>query len=173
MAIMFEAAFPQYYAKYREAFDASVWFTDDPGPFLGRPSFTNSKGGLARIARAWDLLPASPSDSSKAAKFSSLNPKRNFCEFQFLSYNFSSFANRYEPGSVCIFYSSMTYHQVARFTPPPQTQEQKVDNITPGRIGTVMFFPEPIYHLLKGTEVGWARQTDFKRNEDLVPRLRI
>jgi len=34
-----------------------------------------------------------------------------------------------------------------------------------------MFFPEPSYDLLKGKEAGWARQTDFGRNEDLVQRL--
>lgn len=33
---MFEAAFPKVYAQYREAFDAGVWFNEDPGPFLGR-----------------------------------------------------------------------------------------------------------------------------------------
>lgn len=33
---MFEAAFPLVYAKYREAFEAGVWFREDPGPFLAR-----------------------------------------------------------------------------------------------------------------------------------------
>lgn len=36
LAIMFEAAFPGLYAEYREAFDAGVWFEEDPGPFLAR-----------------------------------------------------------------------------------------------------------------------------------------
>jgi hypothetical protein len=36
LAIMFEAAFPELYLEYQEAFEAGVWFQDDPGPFLGR-----------------------------------------------------------------------------------------------------------------------------------------
>jgi hypothetical protein len=33
---MFEAAFPRKYAEYQKAFEAGVWFQDDPGPFLAR-----------------------------------------------------------------------------------------------------------------------------------------
>ena len=32
----FKALFPEYYELYKEAFDASVFYSDDPGPFLGR-----------------------------------------------------------------------------------------------------------------------------------------
>lgn len=35
LSIMFETVFPDIYAKYREAFEASIWFSEDPGPFLG------------------------------------------------------------------------------------------------------------------------------------------
>ena len=33
LAIMFEAAFPEVYAEYHEAFDAGVWLEEDQGPF--------------------------------------------------------------------------------------------------------------------------------------------
>ena len=32
----FSVAFPAEYEKYRRAFDAGVWLTEDPGPWLGR-----------------------------------------------------------------------------------------------------------------------------------------
>jgi len=32
----FAVSFPEEHAKYREAFDAGVWVTEDPGPWLGR-----------------------------------------------------------------------------------------------------------------------------------------
>jgi hypothetical protein len=32
----FAVAFPDEHAKYRQAFDAGVWLTEDPGPWLGR-----------------------------------------------------------------------------------------------------------------------------------------
>jgi len=53
---MFEAAFPQYYAKYREAFDAGVWFTNDPGPFLGRSIIYKLQGKLHKDSK--DLGPS-------------------------------------------------------------------------------------------------------------------
>ena len=33
---MFEATFPDIYKEYKEAFEAGIWFQDDPGPFIGR-----------------------------------------------------------------------------------------------------------------------------------------
>jgi hypothetical protein len=32
----FKVAFPTEYAQYKKAFDAGVWYTEDPGPWLGR-----------------------------------------------------------------------------------------------------------------------------------------
>jgi hypothetical protein len=36
LAAIFSVCFPQYYQKYRAAFDAGVWYESDPGPWLGR-----------------------------------------------------------------------------------------------------------------------------------------
>jgi len=67
----------------------------------------------------------------------------------------------YGPGCVCIFFSSELYHKVSNFQPLQQTKEQKDKNITPGRIGTVMFFPKASFEILKGKPEGWARKTDY------------
>ncbi len=36
LAEAFRVAFPDYYSKYQKAFDAGVWYDEDPGPWLGR-----------------------------------------------------------------------------------------------------------------------------------------
>ncbi len=33
---MFKVSFPVYYERYRAAFAAGIWFTEDPGPWIGR-----------------------------------------------------------------------------------------------------------------------------------------
>lgn len=76
----------------------------------------------------------------------------------------SADTKRYEPGAVCIFHASILYHKVAEFKPTLQTLAMKEEGITPGRIGTVMFFPEASRNLLKGKEKNWGRQTNFGKN---------
>lgn len=36
LAEMFKVSFPAYYERYRAAFAAGNWFTEDPGPWIGR-----------------------------------------------------------------------------------------------------------------------------------------
>jgi hypothetical protein len=36
LAGIFSVCFPFFYEKYRNAFEAGVWLTSDPGPWLGR-----------------------------------------------------------------------------------------------------------------------------------------
>jgi len=36
LSACFKVAFPDYYAKYKAAFEAGVWTSEDPGPWLGR-----------------------------------------------------------------------------------------------------------------------------------------
>lgn len=43
---MFEAAFPEVYQDYRQAFEAGVWLKEDPGPFLGRAIIYKLQGKL-------------------------------------------------------------------------------------------------------------------------------
>jgi hypothetical protein len=75
---------------------------------------------------------------------------------------------RYRPGDVCIFFSSIIYHKVSRFYPSKQTPTQAEENITPGRIGSVFFFPSPSYDVLKDKEEGWGYKTAFGKNESLI-----
>ena len=48
VALAFKAVFPEWYEMYRDAFDAGVWFADDPGPFLGRAIVYKLQGRLHR-----------------------------------------------------------------------------------------------------------------------------
>jgi hypothetical protein len=43
---MFKATFPEWYDRYKEAFDAGVWLSEDPGPFLGRAIIYKLQGRL-------------------------------------------------------------------------------------------------------------------------------
>ena len=36
LAIMFKGAFPGEYARYQTAFEAGVWYDEDPGPWISR-----------------------------------------------------------------------------------------------------------------------------------------
>lgn len=72
---------------------------------------------------------------------------------------------RYDPGSICMFFSSQIYHKVENFQPAQQTAEEKRERLTPGRIGTVMFFPKASYEILEGKPPGWAVMTNSGRHE--------
>jgi hypothetical protein len=78
--------------------------------------------------------------------------------------------SRYSPGDFCIFYSSTIYHKVAPFVPLPQTTDQAASNITPGRIGTVFFFPKNSLEILEGKPKRWGYKTAFGKNEHLLTR---
>jgi hypothetical protein len=43
--------------------------------------------------------------------------------------------------------------------------DQKDKGITPGRIGTVMFFPQASFDILKGKRKGWGKETNFGKND--------
>ncbi|KAF8956760.1 hypothetical protein BDZ97DRAFT_1955762 [Flammula alnicola] len=45
---MFKVAFPEWHAKYRKAFEAGVWMSCDPGPYLGRAIIYKLQGHLHR-----------------------------------------------------------------------------------------------------------------------------
>jgi hypothetical protein len=49
-----------------------------------------------------------------------------------------------------------------------QTEAEARENITPGRIGTVFFFPEASYEILKDKRRNWGYETAFGRNEGLM-----
>lgn len=77
---------------------------------------------------------------------------------------------RYAAGDVIIFYSSQIYHKVDTFTPLPQTKDMENQHITPGRIGTVFFFPKESLDILKGKSRRWGALTGFGGAEHLLPK---
>lgn len=48
VALAFKAVFPEWYGVYQDAFEAGVWFMEDPGPFLGRAVVYKLQGRLHR-----------------------------------------------------------------------------------------------------------------------------
>jgi len=60
------------------------------------------------------------------------------------------------------------YHKVAPFIAKAQTAKQKAESVTPGRIGTVFFFPQASYEILEGKKKGWGRKTNFGKNNLVV-----
>jgi hypothetical protein len=70
-----------------------------------------------------------------------------------------------------IFYSSEIYHKVNHFIPMQQTLSAQSQDIMPGRIGTVFFFPKASYEILRSKPAGWGHQTAFGRNEHLFQKM--
>ncbi len=62
------------------------------------------------------------------------------------------------------FFSSVLYHKVTKFQPTVQTVKMKKEKVTPGRVGTVFFFPKDSLQILKGKYPGWAVRTAFGTN---------
>jgi len=48
LASMFQAAFPDYYEKYRKAFEAGYWTKEDKGPWIRRAIIWKLQVGLHR-----------------------------------------------------------------------------------------------------------------------------
>ena len=166
---MFKVAFPDWYSKYKDAFDAGVWLKDDPGPFLGRAIIYKLQGRLHK-----DFHDLGPSASFGVGDYTGgemLFPQLH-AKFSYVSpilhlSHHNNFYSRYDPGHVCIFFSSLIYHKVATFYPSTQTASQAEQNITPGRIGSVFFFPSASYKILKDRRPNWGYETAFGRNEAL------
>jgi hypothetical protein len=62
---MFQAVFPEWYEKYKEAFAAGVWLQNDPGPFLGRAVIYKLQGKVHK-----DRHDMGPSASFGVGKYS-------------------------------------------------------------------------------------------------------
>ena len=167
---MFKVSFPDSYNKYSDAFQAGVWLRKDPGLFLGRAVIYKLQGRLHK-----DQNDIGPSASFEVRKytgaemlFPQLKAKFSYVYPHYLSYKHWKLLPRYDPGHVCIFYSSKIFHKVAKFHPAVQTSSEAEQSITPGRIGSVFFFPSASYHILKDKREGWGYQTAFGRNKGLV-----
>ncbi|KAJ3500114.1 hypothetical protein NLJ89_g9936 [Agrocybe chaxingu] len=141
-----EAVFPDWHKIYTEAFEAGCMFEEDPGPFYGRAIIYKLQGELHK-----DNRDGGPSCSFGVGSYSGgamyvpqLRAKFRYC-----------------PGSMCLFFSSLLHHEVEEFSPGIQTPEMMELGLTPGRIGTVFFFPKLSLHHLKGKPKGWGKRTGF------------
>lgn len=50
------------------------------------------------------------------------------------------------------------YHRVAKWEPTDHTH---LEELTPGRIGSGLFFPQENYNILKDKEPGWGKDTGY------------
>ncbi|KAG2038739.1 hypothetical protein BDR03DRAFT_1009490 [Suillus americanus] len=116
LAAMFRVAFPEFYEKYRKAFEAGKWTVVDPGPFLGRVIVWK----LSVLAHQDGL------DEGPAVIFPMGRFEGGECYLPDLKLKLS-----YRPGEVIILMSGALYHGIGQWTPQPGVSE---DGVTPGRI---------------------------------------
>lgn len=69
---------------------------------------------------------------------------------------------------MCIFFSSTILHKVSKFQPKISPADVARQNITPGRIGTVFFFPRVSHRILRNKPTGWGYRTGFGMNANLL-----
>ncbi|KAJ7809628.1 hypothetical protein B0H14DRAFT_2524617 [Mycena olivaceomarginata] len=138
----FRGVFPDYHARYLKAFKAGCHLPlDDPGPFIGR-------------AIVWKLQVRAHLDGLEAGPVGT-TPEGGFGRGGLV---FPDFA-QYAPGDLCLCFAGALYHGVEEWEPLPVDEEDTLNNITPGRISTVFFFPEKSLATLEDKAAGWGRDT--------------
>ncbi|KAF8227137.1 hypothetical protein L208DRAFT_1379928 [Tricholoma matsutake] len=148
LAMIFKELFPMEYEEHWQAFDAGVWLEDDPGSWLGC-AIIYKLDGLIHIdtqqQKSHCIIPLwkvyqGGNDGSTVE-----------CQVQLLA--------SYDPGHACIFCSAEIFHKVAKCNPEPHDPVN--DTCTPGCIGSVFFFPQPSYDILKDKPRGWGAHTNY------------
>ena len=89
-------------------------------------------------------------------KYLSLKPGFSKFPFNFITV-WPNCHTSYRPGDVFISYSDALVHRVSHWTMPDKPNFQ--DEVTPGRIGSVFYFPEQSLEELKDRPKGWAQDT--------------
>ncbi|KAI1786784.1 hypothetical protein LXA43DRAFT_897322 [Ganoderma leucocontextum] len=145
LAQLFKHAFPEHYEEYCAAFDAGVWYTEDPGPWIGRAIVYKLD-----VQIHFDMKDGGPTATFPMGCF-----EGGHMEIPPLQARF-----RYAPGDVLISFSGAFPHRVSEWSIPkgPQTLDE---GLTPGRISTVMFFPQTSLRLLKDKPRHWRKDTAF------------
>ncbi|KAH7092688.1 hypothetical protein BKA62DRAFT_626045 [Auriculariales sp. MPI-PUGE-AT-0066] len=146
--ILFKVCMPLIYERYRDAFRAGVWLRADSGPWIGRAIVYKLDVELHR-----DALDEGPAAIFPVGNFTGGN-----LFFPDIGLKF-----RYSTGHVCICQASALYHKVGTWSP---SGEVSSSNITPGRIGHVLFMPKRTYDALQGKEPGWFIRTAGGRVSD-------
>lgn len=138
LAVMFRKSFPEFYYKYKKAFDAGKWTVVDPGPFLGRVivwklSVCPHQDGL---------------DEGPAVIFPMGSFEGGECYIPDLKLKLS-----YRPGEVIILMAGALYHAIGDWTPHAGVS---VEGVTPGRVSNVWFFPRSSYEFLQDKPANWS-----------------
>jgi len=155
----FKAAFPDYYQKYKSAFQAGVWMEGDPGPWLGRAIVWKLP-----VKTHMDGLDEGPTAIFNVGRYTGgdlylpdLGVKLEWVLSISLPLPFLLIVSaRYDPGTVVIFLSGQLYHSVSEWEPEPQ---DKKDSLRTGRVGNVFFFPKASFDKLYGKPAGWNWKT--------------
>ncbi|KAJ7906109.1 hypothetical protein B0H13DRAFT_1619670 [Mycena leptocephala] len=141
LSCMFEVAYPEYHAKYTQAFKAGVWETADPGPWIGRAIVYK-----LQVSEHVDGLDDGPTAS--------------FCVGDFdggpMYLPDIGMKLSYRQGDILIFMSGLLYHCVGKWSPGRGISS---DGITPGRISHVFFSPQNSIAQLDGKPEGWMMRT--------------
>jgi hypothetical protein len=155
----FSIAFPDHYLKYKEAFEAGFWYSEDPGPWLGRALVYKLQvrahrdsldGGPTAIFNVGQYIGGKLYYPSLSLKF--LSVKTLLLSFAMLTL----LLPRYKPGDIHIFLAGSIYHAVAPWKPASGVG---LDGITPGRIGHVFFSPKASLERLEGKRKEWRNDT--------------
>ncbi|TFK59825.1 hypothetical protein BDN72DRAFT_780214, partial [Pluteus cervinus] len=151
---MLRAFEEHFYEIYRESFDAGVWEQEDVGPFLARAIVYKAQVELHRDNNDEGVAMSFPSGyfTGGAMLFPELGLK--------LAYN---------KGDVIVSYAGRLTHKVTNWKPSPHYPP----GVTPGRVGTVFFFPKHSLDQLRGKPYHWGIKTGYGRydcNMQFAPR---
>ncbi|KAG2029514.1 hypothetical protein BDR03DRAFT_880547, partial [Suillus americanus] len=144
LAGIFSVCFPKFYEKYRKAFEAGMWLTSDPGPWLGRAIVFKLQVYIHR-----DGLDAGPCVTFPMGFFTGGEAYFPDIEAKLV----------YRPGDILIFMSGALYHCVGQWCPAPVTPEMSDKGISMGQVSTVLFSPQTSLDLLEGKPPLWAQRT--------------
>ncbi|GLB45874.1 hypothetical protein LshimejAT787_3500020 [Lyophyllum shimeji] len=149
LAAMFKVAFPDYYQKYRRAFNAGVWTRSDPGPWLGRAIVWKLDVYMHRDGLDGGPTATFPMGAYQGGEFYLPDLRLKLT---------------YRPGDVVISLSGLLYHAVGPWKPDLDAPQH--GKITPGRISHVFFFPKKSLDVLEGKPPLWALRTGWGKLPD-------
>ena len=168
LAGMYEVLFPEEYERLKPAFEAGKWIIQDAGPWIGRALVYKLD-----VELHLDENDAGPSVSFPCGDFTGgqmMVPQfeaKFRCVEQLVNdgRETSPPHTSYWPGHLCFFYSHSIFHRIAKWKP---TRQGPNEATTPGRIGSVFFFPKPSFDILKDKPPGWGKRTGYGQWEGWV-----
>ncbi|KAF5313363.1 hypothetical protein D9611_008590 [Ephemerocybe angulata] len=135
----FKMCFPQYFEKYDKAFKAGQFNFSDPGPFLGR-------------ALVWKLQVNVHQDGLDDGPAGIL-PSGYFDGGELYLPDLKLKLS-YRPRDLVFLMAGHLFHAMGRWSP-----RDGGDDLSPGRAGTVFFFPKASFERLEGKPPRWNIDT--------------